>query len=67
MTTTQDVVDPFKSFARKIATQFTAEDISAIHYLANIPQRVQAQLDSGVAVMNYLTNNRYCTGLIPTT
>ena len=56
----QDVVDPFKAFARKIAAQFTPEDISAVHYLANIPERVQGKLTTGVALINYLTNSRYC-------
>ena len=63
------MVDPFKAFARKIATQFTPEDISAVHYLANIPERIQGKLNTGVALINYLTNNRYqgtprfCEGL----
>ena len=52
-------MDPFKAFARKIASQFTVEDISAVHYLANIPERMQARLSTGVALINYLTNNRY--------
>jgi len=55
---TKDVVDPFKAFARKIAAQFTPEDISAVHYLANIPERVQSKLSTGVSLINYLTNSR---------
>ena len=51
-------MDPFKAFARKIAAQFTPEDISAVHYLANIPERVQSKLSTGVALINYLTNSR---------
>ena len=52
-------MDPFKAFARKIAAQFTPEDISAVHYLANIPERVQSKLSTGVALINYLTNSRF--------
>lgn len=52
------MVDPFKAFARKIAAQFTPEDISAVHYLANIPERVQGKLTTGVSLINYLTNTR---------